>query len=323
MGKQLTMFNKHKSLSVLILAVLCGCSMEAPPVPYVPSLRYSQQPEPVAAGYSRDPHRQSPYLRTVGDRDGTDPQLRLVDGDYRPDAERNPRILNAERQGEMRGASGEGPGDDVQVYRSREMMKAAYRGPLSLGDPGASASLWRESRGGNDIFRDSRAWQPMDLLTIVVTEKSKGSHDADTELKSESTVEAAIQNLLGLETKALKQNPPLNVDALIKASSTNDFKGEGTTTRKGELTARISAVVAEVLPSGLLRIEGEKIISVNNEEQVMVISGLTRTRDISSTNEIDSSKIAQLRVDYYGQGEVGSVQHSGWLSRILRYIWPF
>jgi flagellar L-ring protein precursor FlgH len=69
--------------------------------------------------------------------------------------------------------------------------------------------------------------------------------------------------------------------------------------------------------------EGEKIISVNNEEQVMVISGLVRQRDVSSDNEVLSSKIAQMRIDYYGKGVVGAAQYGGWLSRLMRFVWPF
>ena len=82
-------------------------------------------------------------------------------------------------------------------------------------------------------------------------------------------------------------------------------------------------MVAEVLPSGILRIEGQKIISVNSEEQVMVISGLVRPRDINSANEVDSSKIANMRIDYYGKGIVGEAQVGGWLGRLMRLIWPF
>lgn len=306
-----------------VCIVLSACSVTTPLPPYVPSLRYSAQPAATPPGVLSERHGESPYLQPAAAN--TDPKLQLVDGDVRSDSiepRNRPRFIGDRGQGDVTGASGEGS-DDVQVYRSHETVKASYRGPLSVGDPGVSASLWRESRGGNDIFRDIRAWQPMDLLTIVVTEKSKGSHDADTEIKSESSVEASIEKLLGLETKADNQDPPLDPTGLIRAATTNDFKGEGNTTRKAELTAKISAVVAEVLPSGLMRIEGEKIISVNNEEQVMVISGLVRTKDISSINEIDSSKIAQLRIDYYGQGEVGSVQRGGWLGRLMRYVWPF
>jgi flagellar L-ring protein FlgH len=62
---------------------------------------------------------------------------------------------------------------------------------------------------------------------------------------------------------------------------------------------------------------------VNSEEQNMVITGLVRTRDISSGNEVDSSKIANLRIDYYGKGIIGEAQDGGWVSRFMRKVWPF
>jgi flagellar L-ring protein precursor FlgH len=198
-----------------------------------------------------------------------------------------------------------------------------YNGPLSLGDPGLTASLWRESRADNDLFRDMRAWQPMDLLTIVVSENAEGRKEADTETRSQSIVSASIESLLGLENRMLDSNPDVNLDSLVQATTQNQFQGEGETTRRGMLRARISAMVVEILPSGVLRIEGQKIISVNNEEQIMVISGIVRTRDISSDNEIDSSRIANMRVDYYGSGMLGEAQRGGWLGRIMRTVWPF
>jgi flagellar L-ring protein precursor FlgH len=242
------------------------------------------------------------------------PQLRMADGDVGV----HPRFADDVQLGNSADIS-----PDVQVMRSSQQMPQPYRGPLAVGDPGVSSSLWRESRSGNDVFRDNRAWQPMDLMTIVVTERSIGVHDADTETRSESQVLAAIQNFLGLEAQTKEWNNPPNLSSIVNATTTNEYRGEGNTRREAQLTARISAVVVEVLPSGLLRIEGEKILAVNNEEQVMVISGLARSRDINSNNEIESSKIGQMRIDYYGKGIVGEAQYGGWLGRLMRYVWPF
>lgn len=211
-----------------------------------------------------------------------------------------------------------------EVYESTLKNSRDYNGPLSLGDPGLTASLWRESRGDNDIFRDHRAWKPLDLITIVISESAEGSKEADTETKSESTVEAAINQLFSFDDDIVEANPgKVDPSQLISASTTNEFKGEGETNRKDTLKARISAMVVEVLPSGILRVEGEKIIAVNQEEQVMVISGLVRQRDVNSANEVDSSKIANMRIDYYGNGIVAEAQYGGWLGRILRVVWPF
>jgi flagellar L-ring protein precursor FlgH len=82
-------------------------------------------------------------------------------------------------------------------------------------------------------------------------------------------------------------------------------------------------MVVEVLPNGILRIEGEKITSVNQEEQIIVISGLVRPFDIGPNNEVDSSRIANMRIDFYGKGTVSESQHGGWLGRTLRTLWPF
>jgi flagellar L-ring protein precursor FlgH len=257
--------------------------------------------------------------------------LHLVDGDVRPDFQqqlprgirRSPELLGEDIAARGTGASGPGDQGDIPIYRSVEQLPPPYKEPLPLGDPGISASLWHESRGNNEIFRDFRAWQPMDIVTIVVSERSRGIHDADTLTNSRSSVEAAIENLLGLEAQTKEWKRPPSLTNTVNAATRNEFRGEGETRRQAELTARISAVVAEVLPSGLLRVEGEKIISVNNEEQVMVISGLVRTRDINSNNEVNSASIAQMRIDYYGKGIVGEVQYGGWLGRLMRLLWPF
>ena len=214
------------------------------------------------------------------------------------------------------------------MKRSSMRNSREYVGPLTLGNPGVTASLWQESRSNSDLFHDSRAWQPMDLITIIVSEQSEGANNANTEVKSKSTVEMAIENLMGAEQNIINEGEKItsgvpDLSALVNASTQNDFKGEGKTNRKGSLKARISAMVAEVLPSGVLRIEGEKIVSVNSEQQIMVISGLVRPRDVTSENEVDSAKVAQLRIDYYGEGTVGEAQVGGWLGRILRKIWPF
>lgn len=197
------------------------------------------------------------------------------------------------------------------------------RAGIDFRESGYSPSLWRESSGKGGIFHDFRAWKPMDLITIVVMEVSEGKKEADTNVNNKNTVVAAISKFLGLE-KVVSQNiGEVDPAAMIDASTNNQFRGQGATVRKGTLKGTISAMVQEVLPSGILRIEGKKIISVNDEEQVMVISGLVRVRDIDSFNSVKSSQIASLRIDYFGNGVVNDVQTPGFLTQIVNVVWPF
>jgi len=197
------------------------------------------------------------------------------------------------------------------------------RASIDFRESGRSPSLWRESSGKGGIFHDFRAWKPMDLITIVVMEISEGKKEADTNVINQNTVVAAISKFLGLETLASENIREIDPTAMIDATTNNQFRGQGATVRKGTLKGTISAMVQEVLPSGVLRIEGKKIISVNDEEQVMVISGLVRVRDIDSFNSVKSSQIANLRIDYFGNGVVNDVQTPGFLSQILGIVWPF
>lgn len=219
----------------------------------------------------------------------------------------------------------------AQGFTSQESTRPDirdYTGPLSLGEPGVSSSLWRETRSLN-LVRDVRAFLPMDLITIVVQENAEGKREADTDIKQNSKMSASLSALLGLDDTLIKSNPQLlsgdntTLANILNTEFNSEFKGEGETTRKGSLKGKISAMIVEVLPSGVLRVEGEKILSVNNEDEIMVISGLIRPEDVTSNNEVSSGKLANMRIDYYGQGTVGDAQVGGWASRFLRRLWPF
>ncbi len=214
----------------------------------------------------------------------------------------------------------------MQSFReeSLEQERPNYKGPLFYGDAGRSPSLWEESKtGGNDLFRDDRAWLPGDLVTILITEKSDAKGEADTNTKSETTLLGGIAALFGIDSWFADKNPRVTPSTMFSTNSSLEYKGEGETTRKSTLTAKISAMVIEVLPSGLLRVEGEKIVAVNSEEQIIKISGIVRPKDVNSSNEIDSAKLGNMRVDYYGQGALQDVQSPGWGTKILTKLWPF
>lgn len=206
----------------------------------------------------------------------------------------------------------------------RQIGRPKYEGPLMYGETGRSPSLWEESKtGGNDLFRDDRAWLPGDLVTILITEKSDAKGEADTNTKKETTLLGGIASLFGIDSWFADKNKRVNPSTMFSTNSSLEYKGSGDTTRKSTLTAKISAMVMEVLPTGLLRVEGEKIVSVNAEEQIIKISGIVRPKDVNSSNEIDSSKLGDMRVDYYGQGALQDAQEPGWGTRFLSNFWPF
>lgn len=196
--------------------------------------------------------------------------------------------------------------------------------PYATGQMTHNPSLWPDEAQGSSLFTDFRAFQAMDIITIVVNESSTGTKKTKTDSSSDYSILAGITELFGIETKSWSSNnESLDPATLISAATEQSFEGEGETKREGAMKAQVSAVIMEVLPNGLMRVEGTKIVSVDNEEEVMVISGLVRSRDITSQNQVDSNRIANMRIDFYGRGVLAQHQQPGWGARFIAAIWPF
>jgi flagellar L-ring protein precursor FlgH len=191
-------------------------------------------------------------------------------------------------------------------------------------------SLWIGETSRSSLFADTKAKGVGDILTIRVTESSKGSKSASTDTSRESSTSAGITDFFGapLDFGLKKLYGSRNGTALpfsptVAADSSSSFKGDGNTSRSSLLEADITARVANVLPNGNLEIEGRREIVVNNEDQVMILRGIIRPEDISSSNVILSTYIADARIEYTGKGILADKQGPGWFTRILDKVWPF
>ncbi len=183
------------------------------------------------------------------------------------------------------------------------------------------ASLWSDK--SPFLFIDRRASRVGDIITILISETSSGSKNASTEVERESSLTAALSALLGYEEAIKARNSRFNPDTALSASTTNTFESDASTSRSGQLTATISAKVVEVLPNGNMAIEGRREITVNEEEQIIKLSGIIRPEDIGPNNTVESQFIANAKILYTGEGVIGDKQRPGWFTRIFDIIWPF
>lgn len=110
---------------------------------------------------------------------------------------------------------------------------------------------------------------------------------------------------------------------LVNTNFTNTFDGNGKTLRTGDFTAQLSAQVVGVYPNGNLKIRGGKEVMLNNEVQIIYLTGIVRSADITAANTIESSKILNAKISYTGKGILSDKQEPGWLTRTLDNIWPF
>ena len=164
---------------------------------------------------------------------------------------------------------------------------------------------------------DHRAASVNDLVTIRVVENITGQGTADAALTKNSSGSVALSKLFGMEKKLPSSADP---SALLAAKTATDFKGAGTTTRAGVLTAQMTARVSDVLPNGDMVIEGVREIEINGDHQIVVLSGVVRPVDIDQNNVVLSTEIGQLRIRYFGKGLMKDNLKPGWLVRALNKV---
>lgn len=184
-------------------------------------------------------------------------------------------------------------------------------------DGQSEGSLWTNSGRYSNLFRDLKAHDINDVVTILVSESTQALATADASNSRSTTASAGFTNLFGLE-KGISELP-----TMVSGKSNSSFDGKGATSRQTTLSTNLTARVVDVLPNGYLVVEGMREIRVNNENQSVYLSGVVRPEDISPNNIVSSSAVAQMSVRLEGRGVVSQPIKPGWLYKILTGILPF
>jgi flagellar L-ring protein precursor FlgH len=178
-------------------------------------------------------------------------------------------------------------------------------------------SLWRN--GSRAFFKDQRAQQVGDILTITVNITDTAQFANETQLSRTGNINSDVNNFFG---KNQILNTPIP-GTLLNADGTNVNDGKGSINRQETLQTHVAAVVTQVLPNGNLVVEGKQEIRVNFEMRELIVAGIVRPEDIQSDNTIDSTKIAQQRIAYGGRGQLTDVQQPRYGQQVFDVLLPF
>ena len=180
-------------------------------------------------------------------------------------------------------------------------------------------SLWRS--GSRAFFKDQRAHQVGDILTVRVNINDTAQFQDQTQVTRSATEDSAITNFIGANTITSPRSPlPGN---LINTNSNTQSTANGSINRQDQLVTNVAAVVTQVLPNGNMAIEGRQEVRLNSEKRELVVAGVVRPEDIESDNTIDLPKIAEARLAYGGQGTLMNVQQPPWAQHALEVLLPF
>ncbi|MCJ9701326.1 MULTISPECIES: flagellar basal body L-ring protein FlgH [unclassified Bradyrhizobium] len=181
-------------------------------------------------------------------------------------------------------------------------------------------SLWRN--GSRAFFKDQRARQVGDLLTVTVNITDKANLSNETQRSRTNSEDSGITDFIGAKTLGAQAQKVLP-GRILTADSTASSDGKGSVNRQEALQTNVAAVVTQVLPNGNLVVEGKQEIRVNYEIRELIVAGIVRPEDIQSDNTIDSTKIAQARIAYGGRGQIMDVQQPRYGQQVMDVLLPF
>ncbi|MGB3724267.1 MAG: flagellar basal body L-ring protein FlgH [Glaciecola sp.] len=168
----------------------------------------------------------------------------------------------------------------------------------------------------NSLYSDVKARRVGDIITVTLSENTNASKSAGSSSSKASTLD--VNPIVGLGANPLrigKETIQLGMD------SSNDFSGDASASQSNSLSGNISVTVVEVLPNQNLIIRGEKWLTLNNGDEYIRLTGVIRPADVAPTNEIESTKIANARIQYSGTGSFARAQEKGWLTQFFSSTW--
>jgi len=197
----------------------------------------------------------------------------------------------------------------------------------------AAVSLASEQPANGAIFRagqsglfatDQRARRVGDILTVTFNEIFAATK-AQTAASSKAdafavTLPTGLPNILtgGFAT----DDSGVNGGGLT-AGTNRTFSGAGNAAQSNSFTGSLAVTVTRVFPNGNMEVAGQKEITLNNGNEYVRVKGIVRPEDISATNIVSSTRLADAQIRYTGSGHLADASKPGWLSQFMRAISPF
>jgi flagellar L-ring protein precursor FlgH len=194
--------------------------------------------------------------------------------------------------------------------------------PARQPPPSEADSLWRA--GSRAFFKDQRAAQVGDLITVVVDMNDTANVQNATTATRVSADNGGIPALFGLQNLLSTILPkPIDPSSLVSVNSSNNNAGTGQIQRSEAVTVRVAGVVTQVLANGNLVVVARQEIEVNKELRVLQVTGVVRPQDIASDNTVMHDRMAEARISYGGRGQLTDVQSPRWGQQMMDIMLPF
>jgi flagellar L-ring protein precursor FlgH len=169
---------------------------------------------------------------------------------------------------------------------------------------------------GRSLFEDRRARHVGDIITINLVEKTSAQKNANTSAARSSSLSGGLTTSSKLPLSGL-------AGLAAEAETASDFSGKGAAAANNVFSGTITVTVIDTLSNGNLLVSGEKMLAINQGNEFIRFSGVVNAANITATNTVQSTQVADARIEYRGSGFIDESNTMGWLHRFFGAINPF
>ena len=185
------------------------------------------------------------------------------------------------------------------VKHSKTLEEYLHSLPQSLVSPAKASlgSLWLQGSPLTELASDYKARHVNDLVVVRIVEDTSAAATGSVAAQRTFSANSGISALAGQVNTA-------GIDSLFSPHSESKLAGTGQTQSTLTLRTSLAGQVVAVLPSGLMVVQAQRDVNVNNERQVVVIRGLVRSGDIAPDGSVLSTSMSSLELELKGKGVI-------------------
>ena len=199
--------------------------------------------------------------------------------------------------------------------------------PVAEKTQAATGSIFN-ARYSDNWFGRGKTYQVGDIITVLLNEETMTKRTAEGKLNRIANNNVVPQGIVDRVTGLALPGKVLGTRLEGALAGTNLNKssishgGGGLEESTAKLMGALTATVVEVLNNGNLLIRGEKQMALTEGAEIIQVSGIVRPADISQSNMVQSSRLANAQFAYRSSGALANTS-PGWGTRALMKIWPF
>jgi flagellar L-ring protein precursor FlgH len=170
---------------------------------------------------------------------------------------------------------------------------------------------------------DRRAHSVGDVLTVNLSEQTQASKSANGAMSRKGSTSTTLPgSIFGATGMLGLTNPSVSTSGNWSSETDQSYTGKGTADQSNSLNGTLTVMVTRVYENGNMWVEGQKMLTLNQGEEYIRVSGLVRPEDIKPGNLVESGRIAQAQISYTGAGDLADATKQNWFGRFFGWAAP-